>query len=105
MLRNTRPELHSELRVSMMEQLATKMMIFGYPADFRRGVLESAVKCYEAQLAASESGEKPLYCPRSWQQEVRRQKKMVGKMAWFRLAHSCTRFPCYLGMEITAKTQ
>ena len=38
----------------MMEQLATKMMISGYPADFRRGVLESAVKCYEAQLAEVE---------------------------------------------------
>ena len=50
MLRNTRPELHSELRVSMMEQLATKMMISGYPADFRRGVLELAVKCYEHLL-------------------------------------------------------
>ena len=37
----------------MMEKLATKMMISGYPADFRRGVIESAVKCYEAQLAAS----------------------------------------------------
>ena len=36
MLRNTRPELHSELRVSMMELLATKMMISGYPADFRQ---------------------------------------------------------------------
>ena len=48
----------------MMEQLATKMMIFGYPADFRRGVLESAVKCYEAELAVSKSGEKPSQIPR-----------------------------------------
>ena len=58
MLLNTRPKLHSELRVSMMEQLAIKMMISGYPADFRRGVIESAVKYYEAQLAASLSGKK-----------------------------------------------
>ena len=64
----------------MMEQLATKMMISGYPADFRRGVIEPAVKCYSAQLAASLSGKKPLYRPRSWQQELRRQseEKMVG---------------------------
>ena len=79
MLRNTRPKLHSELRVSMMEQLAIKMMISGYPADFRRGVIESAVKCYEAQLAASVSGEKPLYRPRTWQQMVRRQKKWSAR--------------------------
>lgn len=93
MLRNTRPELHDELRVSLMEQLAIKMMISGYPADYRIGVIESAVKCYEAQLGASVRGEKPLYRPRGWQPEVRRQKKLVGKMAWFRPADTVLRVP------------
>ena len=55
--------------------------------------LASSVKCYEAQLAASVSGEKPLYRPRTWQQEVRRQKKIVGKMAWFRPADTVLRVP------------
>ena len=87
----------------MMEQLAIKMMISGYPADFRRGVIESAVKCYEAQLAASVSGEKPLYRPRTWQQEVRRQKKMVGKMAWFRPADTVLRVPFTPGLTRAGK--
>ena len=105
MLRNTRPELHNELKVPMMEQLATKMMISGYPADFRRGVIESAVKCYEGQLAASVSGEKPLYRPRTWQQEVRKQKKMVGTMAWFRPADTVLRVPFTPNSELAKEAR
>ena len=40
-----------------MEQLAeTMMMMSGYPEDFRRGIIESAVACYEDQVAASARG-------------------------------------------------
>ena len=53
MLRNTRQELHPELRVSLLEHLAEVMLLSGYPEDYRRGILESAVACYEAQVAAS----------------------------------------------------
>ena len=49
MLRNTRQRLHQLLRIPLMEQLAEKMMMSGYPEDFRRGVIESAVVCYEKQ--------------------------------------------------------
>ena len=43
MLRNTRKELHGEQRIPLMEKLAETMMVSGYPEDFRRGVIESAV--------------------------------------------------------------
>ena len=56
-LRNTREELHSMLRVPLMEELAKTMMILVYPEEFRRGVIESAVKYYEDQVAASKRGE------------------------------------------------
>ena len=36
MLRNTRRELHVDLRVPLMERLAETMMVSGYPEDFRR---------------------------------------------------------------------
>ena len=86
MLRNTRQELHSELRVPLMEHLAKIMMVSGYPEDFRRGVIESAVVCYEKQVAASTRGDKPLYRPRTWEAPARRRKKLIAKMAWFRPA-------------------
>jgi hypothetical protein len=86
MLRNTRPSLHPELRRGLMEDLAERMFISGYNADYRRGILESAVKGYEAQVAADLTGEKPLYRPRSWQQESRRRRKRMKRAAWYRPA-------------------
>ena len=47
MLRNTRRELHKQLLIPLMEQLAETMMLSGYPEDFRRGVLEPVVACYQ----------------------------------------------------------
>ena len=46
--------------------------------------MESAVKGYEAQVAASDKGEVPLYRPRDWQPQARSRKKMLAKAAWFR---------------------
>ena len=94
MLRNTRQELHDELRVPLMEQLAETMMVSGYPEDFRRGVIESAVACYEGQVAASARGEVPLYRPRDWQAQERRRKKLIAKAAWHRPADTVIRVPC-----------
>ena len=68
-------------------------MISGYPEEFRRGVIESAVKCYEDQVAASRRGEKPLYRPRRWEAPVRRKKKQIAEMAWFRPADTVLRVP------------
>ena len=81
MLRNTRRELHPQLRIPLIEQLAETMMILGYPEDYRRGVLESAVACYQRQVAASDRGDVPLYRPRDWQAPARRRKKQLAKMA------------------------
>ena len=102
MLRNTRRELHVELRVPLMERLAETMMVSGYPEDFRRGVIESAVACYKRQVAASERGEVPLYCPRDWQAQARRTKKLIAKAAWHRSADTVMRVPCTPGAELAA---
>ena len=85
-LRNTRPSLHPEMRVGLLEDLAQRMRISGYPEDFRRSVLEAAVGGYEGQVAAAERGEKPLYRPRGWQEANRRKSKMLKKASWYRPA-------------------
>ena len=102
MLRNTRKELHGEQRIPLMEKLAEIMMVSGYPEDFRRGVIESAVACYEGQVAASERGEVPLYRPRDWQAEARRKKRLVAKTAWHRPADTVMRVPCTPGATLAA---
>ena len=43
MLRNTRQRLHQLLRIPLMEQLAEKMMISGYPEDCRSDRVSSGV--------------------------------------------------------------
>ena len=100
MLRNTRKELHHRLRIPLMEQLADTMMVSGYPEDYRRGVIESAVSCYERQVAASERGEVPLYRPRHWNAPARRRKKLLAKMAWYRPADTVLRVPCTPGAAL-----
>jgi hypothetical protein len=51
------------------------MMISGYPEDYMRGVIKSAVTCYQRL------GEVPLYRPRDWQAQARRRKKLLAKVA------------------------
>ena len=100
MLRNTRQELHHLLRVPLMEELAEIMMVSGYPEDFRRGVIESAVACYQSQVEASKRGEVPMYRPRDWQAPARRKKKLLAKMSWFRPADTVLRVPCTPGAAL-----
>ena len=97
MLRNTKRELQTQLRITLMEQLAETMMISGYPEDYRRGVLEAAVACYPRQVAASDRGEVPLYLRHDWQAPARRRRKQLAKMAWFPPADTVQRVPCPQG--------
>ena len=80
-----------------MEQLAVTMMVSGYPEDYKRGVTESVVACYQRQVTASDRGEVPLYRPRDWQAQARRRKKLLAKMAWFWPADTVIHVPCTLG--------
>ena len=105
MLRNTRQELHPELRVSLLEHLAEVMMLSGYPEDYRRGILESAVACYEAQVAASLRGEVPLYRPRDWEAPARKRKKLLAKSSWFRPADTVLQVPFTPGGVLAASVR
>ena len=97
--------VHVQLLIPLMEQLAKTMMVSGYPEDFRRGVLESAVACYQRQVAASDRGEVPLYRPRDWQAPARKRKKLLAKMAWFRPADTVLRVPCTPGAVLAASVR
>ena len=72
-LRNTRLTLHPALRKELMEDLAERLMKSGYPEEFRRTVIEAAVKGFESQVKASAKGERPLYRPREWEESTRRR--------------------------------
>ena len=80
-------------------------MLSGYPEDYRRGILESAVACYEAQVAASLRGEVPLYRPRDWESPARKRKKVLAKSSWFRPADTVLQVPCTPGGVLAASVR
>ena len=77
-LRNTRPDLVHNMKKELMEKLAEKMMVSGYPEEFRIGVIRSVVVGFERLVNAVERGERPFYRPRSWQQQSRHNTKSPG---------------------------
>ena len=69
-----------------MEDLAERMLLSGYPEDYRRSVLEAVLGGYEGQVATAERGEKLLYRPRGWQEASRRQGKAQSSKSVFTLS-------------------
>ena len=53
----------------------------GYPEKFRSEVITAALKTFEKQCAASDSGGTPLFRPRSFQRKEKSQKKAMAKEA------------------------
>ena len=104
-LRNTRPDLVPGLKKELMENLAEKMMVSGYNEEFRAGVIRSAVVGYERLMAASASGERPLYRPRSWQQKARREAKVLKGVSWYRPADTVLFLPATPGGELAEQAR
>ena len=92
-LRNTCPALIPTLKQDLMEGLAEKMMLSGYPEELRAGVIRDAVVGYERLLAACGRGERPLYRPRTWQQQERRKAKLLKRVSWYRPADAVLFLP------------
>ena len=104
-LRNTRPSLVPGLQKELMESLAEMMLISGYPEEFRAGVIQSAVIGYQRLAAACERGERPLYRPRTWQQETRRRMKTLKKAAWHRPADTVLFVPATPDAELAERVR
>ena len=92
-LRNTRPDLVPVLMKDLMEEFAEKMMVSGYPPEYRASIIKSVVVGYERLISACANGERPLYRPRNWQQEMRRKVKLLKGVSWYRPADSVLFLP------------
>ena len=104
-LRNIRPDKVMERKGKLLTDMAEGMMRSGYPEEFRREVLESSIIGYRKQVAASESGEKPLYRPRDWNRQERSKRKMLKKGSWFRPADAVLFVPATPGAELADKVK
>ena len=77
----------------------------GYPENYRKEVLQSSVIGYERQIAADEAGVTPLYRPRSWNKEERKNKKRLKKSSWYRPADVVLFVPATPEAELANKAR
>ena len=104
-LRNTRPDLVQTMKQELMEGLAEKMMVSGYPEEFRIGVVRSVVVGFERLVAACERGDRPLYRPRSWQQGRRHETKLLKRVSWYRPADAVLFLPATPNSELAEQAR
>ena len=104
-LRNTRPDLVHTMKKELMEKLAEKMMVSGYPEEFRIGVIRSVVVGFERLVNACERGERPFYRPRSWQQQSRHNTKLLKRVSWYRPADAVLFLPATPNSELAEQAR
>ena len=104
-LRNTSRELPWTTKAEIMTEFSHKLMLSGYSERFRLDTIQSAVRGYENQCDASDRGIKPLYRPREFQAEERRQNKVLTKTSWYRPASAVGFVPATPGAELAKQIQ
>ena len=96
-LRNTRPDLVEGLKVELMEDFSEMMMISGYPEHYRASVLQAVLTGYRRQVEAAQRGEKPLYRPRQWKEEERKEPERSSLVSTSRY---CTLLTSYSRLRV-----
>ena len=82
-LRNTSPNLGSEVQNFHLTQFMIKMQRSGYSEQFRLEVLKSAKSAFQKMIDNDKNGSKPLYRNRAQILEDRRSKN-IGKQNWWK---------------------
>ena len=59
-------------------------MVSGYTENHRKEAIQCTVVGYERMVERDDKGRTPLYRSRIWNKEVRRKKKLMKKLAWYR---------------------
>ena len=61
-----------------------KMKNSGYSQQYRKQILISALKAFDEMVKADQTGEKPLYRDKKWQQDERKQEHEKRKLNWYK---------------------
>ena len=83
-LRNCSLSLSWKVRAAHLSDFSLRMKISGYSERYRETIIKSAISAWEKQIEKDNTGECPLYRPRTWEGERRRKKKEHKKTGWFR---------------------
>ena len=80
-LMNTRISLGWQFMSEELTELAARMK----DSERLRGeVIRDATLGWERKLEAAETGQRPMYLPREWEQREIQRQKMIKKSAWYR---------------------
>ena len=82
-LRNCDPDMSWGERKGFLQEYVIRMFHAGYSESFRQDIVKQSIARYEGMLKADSDGHHPLYRPRDWQEQERRDKKNKKKKNWF----------------------
>ena len=82
-LRNCDPSMSWGERKEFLQNYVIRMYHAGYSESFRQDIIKQAIARYEGMLKADGDGHHPLYRPRDWKEQERREQRGRKKKDWF----------------------
>ena len=82
-LRNTNVEMGEEIQKKHLNKFMLKLKNSGHSVQYRKQILDSAIKGFEKMLEEDKNGTKPLFRSRQWNEKERLAMKKNNKVNWF----------------------
>ena len=104
-LRNTSKRLPDEIKHTALSTFSFRMKESGYGAEVRLRVLQDGCRAFEKQVQRDSEGSCPLYRPKGYQQDKKRRKKALSKVAWYRPQNTVLFIPPTPNSELKKRLQ
>jgi hypothetical protein len=82
-LRNTSMEMGEEVQRKHLNKFMLKLKNSGHSPQYRKQILDSALKAFETMVREDKNGSKPLFRSRQWNKKERLEMKSKKKTNWF----------------------
>ena len=82
-LRNTSVEMGGEIQRQHLDRFMLKLKNLGHSVQYRKQILDSAIKGFDKMLEEDKNGTKPLFRNRQWNEKERLEIKKNNKVNWF----------------------
>ena len=69
--------------VEHVNKMMMRVQLSGYNQKFRHEIVHSAIKAYHKIKEEEENGSKPMYRPKGYQKEERKEEKAKKKITWY----------------------
>ncbi len=83
-LRNCSRNLQWEITASHLTKMSMRMQYSGFDKTFRYNVISTAIAAFNTILEKAEKEGVPIYRPKNWKREERREMKVLRKKNWYK---------------------